>query len=201
MKKRNPILLLVIALTFCGMMQSALAKKVWRNPPATTALTAEESADLQFMREEEKLARDVYRTLYAEWGTRIFNNISQSEQKHMDAILGLLNKYSIKDPALESSLFSDPELQELFDLLISNGTQSLLEALMVGALIEEVDMKDIADAMQRTDKADILAVYGNLMDGSANHLRAFVRNIEKLTGQSYAAQHISQEEVDAILGR
>jgi hypothetical protein len=194
------ITLLAITLTFSGLMQPALAKKGGPSVSVPT-LTVEESADLQFMREEERLARDVYRTLYAEWGVRVFNNISQSEQKHMDAILSLLNKYSIEDPAIEAALFSDPQLQELFDLLVANGTQSLLDALMVGALIEEVDIEDIAEAMERTDKTDLLAVYGSLMSGSENHLRAFVRNIETLTGETYAAQQIAQEAVDAILGR
>jgi hypothetical protein len=165
------------------------------------ALSESEAHDLLFMREEEKLARDVYVTLYAEWGVRVFNNISKSEQQHMDAILGLLNKYGLVDPALGSGQFSDAKLQELFDTLTAKGLQSKLDALMVGALIEEVDMEDIAQAMLRTDKSDIIAVYMNLMKGSENHLNAFVKNIEAITGESYIAQWISQEDVDAIFGR
>lgn len=200
MNKQKLITLVAVAITVSGLTLPAFAKKGGQDVKIPT-LSGKESADLLFMREEEKLARDVYRTLYAEWGVRVFDNISQSEQNHMDAILSLLNKYDLDDPALEAALFSNPELQELFDLLVSNGTQSLLDALMVGALIEEVDIEDIAAAMEHTDKTDILAVYGNLMAGSENHLRAFVRNIETLTGETYVAQRISQEEVDAILGR
>ncbi|MDP2030099.1 MAG: DUF2202 domain-containing protein [Thiobacillus sp.] len=49
--------------------------------------------DLLFMREEEKLARDVYLTLYETWGLAVFSNIASSEQSHMDALLKLLRTY------------------------------------------------------------------------------------------------------------
>jgi hypothetical protein len=160
-----------------------------------------EADDLLFMREEEKLARDVYITLFSKWKLRPFSNISRSEQRHMDAILNLLKKYKLTDPVKEDGEFSNSELQELYDSLIATGLQSKLDAVKVGALIEDVDMKDIVDAMKRTDKADILQVYGTLLSGSKNHLNAFVRQVENITGTPYVAQWISQEEVDAILGR
>ena len=119
----------------------------------------------------------------------------------MDALLGLLDKYGLEDPILGFGKFADEELQELYDDLVATGLQSKLEALMVGALIEEVDIEDIVLAMKRTNKTDILNIYGNLVAGSENHLNAFVRNIEAITGKTYIAQHISQKEVDAILGR
>lgn len=168
---------------------------------STPVLTQAEIDDLKFMREEEKLAHDVYVTLFAEWGTTVFDNISESEQRHTDAVLGLLNKYGIEDPALDFGYFADPDLQELFNLLVAEGLKGELEALMVGALIEEVDMEDIVHAMDRTDKADILNVYGNLLAGSENHLESFVKNVEAMTGEPYTAQWLTQEEVDAILGR
>ncbi len=185
------------------MLDSAMAKRGrgGRKPAPVPALSNAEGNDLLFMREEEKLARDVYITLYAEWGVRVFDNISQSEQTHMDKILDLLDKYGLEDPALGFGKFADEELQKLFDTLIEAGLLSKLDALMVGALIEEVDMEDIVDAMERTDEADILTVYGNLLAGSENHMNAFVKNIEAITGETYVAQWISQEEVDAILGR
>ncbi|MDF7798815.1 DUF2202 domain-containing protein [Pontiellaceae bacterium B1224] len=165
-------------------------------------VTEDEAVDLLFMREEEKLARDVYITMYALWGNRVFDNISQAEQKHDDAVFSLIEKYGLTDPALAGiGNFTNSELQELYDALIAKGEVSVLEALKVGALIEEVDIEDIVLSMERTDKVDILNVYGNLLAGSENHLVAFVKNIESLTGTTYEAQYISQEEVDAIQGR
>ncbi|VGO22609.1 DUF2202 domain-containing protein [Pontiella sulfatireligans] len=199
------------SLVLCGLvsgwlMQPAMAGKGKGNgggkPAPAPVLTEAEAADLLFMREEEKLARDVYIILYAEWGNQVFDNISQSEQKHTDTVLGLIEKYGLSDPALPGiGDFADEELQHLFNDLIAAGMAGQLEALMVGALIEEVDMEDIVLAMDRTDEADILNAYGNLLDGSGNHLNSFVKNIEAMTGVPYVAQWLTQEEVNELLGR
>ena len=42
-------------------------------------------------------------------------------------------------------------------------------------------------AMIETDESDLDRVYGNLMAGSENHLRAFAGLIENLTGVPYEA--------------
>ena len=98
-------------------------------------LSPEEAAALLFMREEEKLARDVYNTLYEIWGQPTFTNIAASEQAHMDEIKLLLDRYSLADPALEPGSFTDPSLQALYDQLVAQGSVSLAEALKVGASI------------------------------------------------------------------
>lgn len=163
------------------------------------ALTSAEAATLTFMREEEKLARDVYLYLFDMWGATVFSNIAESEQSHMDALKNLLDKYGLPDPAGADGVFENPELQHLYNDLVDAGDDSLLAALMVGGLIEEVDMEDLALAMDETTKSDLDRVYGNLMSGSENHLRAFAGQIVMLTGEDYEAQYLSQEEVDAIL--
>ena len=201
MQKKSQFVFLAVVAVAAGFSMAAPGGRRSRTPEPVSILTPVEIEDLQFMREEEKLARDVYTAFYAEWGNNIFTNIARSEQSHTDAILNLLNRYQLEDPVLDVGLFSDPELQVLFDSLVGQGRQSALDALRVGALIEEVDMKDIAEAMERTDDELILRTYSRLMAGSENHLRAFVRNIERLTGEAYVAQWIFQEEVDAILGR
>ncbi len=205
MKKTTLIVLALIGLIASGaLVPSEAARKgsgKGGSPAAIPTLTATETDDLLFMREEEKLARDVYITFYNKYERRIFNNISQSEQKHMNALLSLLVKYGLDDPALGFGQFSDPELQSLFDTLVAKGRTSELEALLVGALIEEVDMEDIIHAIQRTEETNIQRVYKNLLAGSENHMNAFVGLIEKITGTPYVAQWITQEEVDAILGR
>lgn len=168
----------------------------------TTTLTTEEKNDLLFMREEEKLARDVYLTLYDLSGTPVFANIAASEQQHMDAILNLLNTYKLPDPAAGKLVgeFSNVELQVLYDALIIRGKLSTLDALMVGGVIEETDIEDLAAAMATSRLSNIDKVYQNLLNGSYNHLRAFASNIQSLTGQPYVAQVISQDIVDGILG-
>ncbi len=169
---------------------------------STNALTDAEVTDVMLMREEEKLARDVYNAMHELYELRVFSNIPRSEQRHMDAVLGLLRAYGLDDPARkEPGKFENTELQQLYDDLVLRGAKSRQDAFLVGALIEEVDIEDLVEAMKRTDREDILSVYDNLLGGSKRHLNAFVRNYEALSGETYQAQKIPQKEVDAILGR
>ncbi len=168
---------------------------------ATTPLSSEEAADLVYMREEEKLARDTYLTLYELYEYAVFSNIASSEQMHMNAILKLLKKYDLSDPAADTDIgeFTNLDLQTLYNDLIALGETSGLDALKVGGIIEETDMRDILAAIDRSDHEDIDTVYESLLCGSRNHLRSFAENIESLTGQAYVAQVLTQAEVDAIL--
>jgi hypothetical protein len=162
-------------------------------------LSEAEQTTLLFMREEEKMARDVYITLYEVWQTPVFVNISKAEQQHMDQIKLLLDNYDLPDPALEESgVFTNADIQGLYDSLVERGKSSQIEALQVGALIEEVDIADLQKALSETENPVLETVYTNLMNGSYNHLRSFARNIEYLD-YAYQAQHLSQEEVDDIL--
>lgn len=148
----------------------------------TTILTTEEITYLTLIREEEKLARDVYDVLYQKWGLSVFDNISGSEQNHMEAILKMLNKYEIDDPALEPGKFSlESGLQSVYDELIARGHLSAIDALKVGVDIELLDIHDLEIALANTSDThtDIEIVYNNLMDGSYRHLDAFQSNLEK----------------------
>lgn len=173
-------------------------------PTTSTAITAttlspEEIAGLKFMREEEKLAHDVYVALFDLWGVAVFSQIALSETTHTEAILALLIKYGVADPAAGKAAgeFEDPALQALYNTLIAMGRLSLIDALKVGALIEETDIHDINAKKAVTDEADILKVYDSLLCGSRNHLRAFNRQL-LAQGVAYVPQVITQAEWDAI---
>jgi hypothetical protein len=165
------------------------------------AITDEEADSLIFMREEEKLARDVYLTLYDVWGTAVFNDIASSEQIHMDAILTLIDQYGLVDPAAGNAVgvFINPYLQALYNQLIATGNQSLVNALTVGATIEEIDIIDLDEYIAATTNQAIIEVYTSLLAGSENHLRAFVPLLEQLTGETYIPQYLSQAQYDAIM--
>ena len=166
----------------------------------TTALSDAEAATLVFMREEEKLTRDVYITLYDQWEHPVFNNISGSEQRHMDSMKSMIDKYGLVDPVTDDTvgIFQNEELSTLYRALIERGNVSLEEALHVGGYIEELDIGDLEEAIAESSHADVVQAYENLERGSRNHLRAFVGQIENL-GIVYEAQLMSQEEVDAIV--
>lgn len=188
-------LLVALILSFAAGPAYSGQKKAGGNQP----LSAAEAESLLFMREEEKMARDVYLTFYQFWQDEVFNNIADSEQSHMDAIESLLEKYDLPDPVIDGiGLFTNTDLQQLFDQLIERGESTRMAALYVGALIEEVDMRDIQEAIDMMEHEDIIAVYENLLKGSRNHLRVFVGKIED-EGLVYEAQVLPQEEVDEIV--
>ncbi|HQT39984.1 MAG TPA: DUF2202 domain-containing protein [Acidocella sp.] len=167
--------------------------------PPVEALTSEEAANLSTMREEEKVARDVYLRLFDRWGLRPFGNISGSEQTHMDMLLILLDRYGLPDPVrrLDAGVFQSPTMQKLHDTLVARGLQSESEAICVGLLIEELDIADLQHAAQHTNKPDILMVFARLERGSRNHLRAFHRWMRGL-GAHYVPIHLSQATFSAI---
>ena len=150
---------------------------------AQTTLTDDEAAGLLFMREEEKVARDVYLTLYDEWGLRVFSNIASSEQQHMDAILTLINLYGLTDPvgSNDVGVFTNPDLQALYDDLLAQGLESPAAAIEVGILIEQTDIADLQTRLAATDNSNIERVYNNLLRGSQNHLAAFERTAVNAT--------------------
>lgn len=163
-------------------------------------LNSTELTSLSFMREEEKLARDVYITLYNKWGVNIFTNISSSEQTHMESVLLLLNKYSLTDPVGSNAVgvFSNSTLQNLYPQLVAQGNISVLEAYKVGATIEDLDIFDLKNALTAIDNQDIKLVYDMLTKGSRNHMRSFYKNVLNVGG-TYTPQYITQAEFDAII--
>ena len=171
-------------------------------PAATDSLSAEEAEALLFMREEEKLAHDVYVALYDLWKVNTFTNIAASEQAHMDAVLQLIQRYGLTDSAsTQAGVFTNPELQTLYNTLMAQGKLSLADALKVGAAIEEVDIRDLQDLSAKIDNADLLQVFANLEKGSESHLRAFTTALTAQTGETYTPQFLDQDTYTAILAQ
>lgn len=144
-------------------------------------LSDAQKAGLIFMVEEEKMARDVYEYLYAKWDLGIFGNIAKAEQKHMDAVVALLEKYNLEYAATLQTRgsFENEELQSLYDSLINTGDASIVGALKVGKLIEETDIEDLEAIVAEDIPEDLKAVYENLLNGSYNHLSAFTSQLSR----------------------
>jgi hypothetical protein len=167
---------------------------------ATEELSAAEAEALTLMREEEFLAHDVYLAMSQLYNKPIFKNIRKSEAIHTEAIRLLLVKYKLPDPAANhvTGIFSNPDLQSLYTTLVTRGSQSLMDALQVGATIEDLDIYDLENHIAEVDNKDILFVFNNLMRGSENHLRAFYANIVFMGG-TYSPQYISLTRFNAII--
>lgn len=149
-----------------------------------------EKQSLIFMREEEKLARDVYLEFNRRYAQITFANVAISEQTHMDAVLDLMNIYNVPDSSTGvEGTFNNPDLQAFYNAMIEIGTPTLGDAYLASALIEETDIRDLM-LFKENDiiSSDILAAYDFLLCGSRNHLRSFVMQYELVTGTQYVVQ-------------
>ena len=182
-----------LLLTFIGLCALAVAAPVMaaKKPVTEATVTNEVAAMLQFMREEEKLAHDVYALFDGIYGgdTNTFGKIMVSEQRHTDAVKTLLQKYGVDDPAADTApgVFANADLQVLYDTLVANGSgpgADLADALKVGVAIERKDMTDIVEAIELSlAYKDIVQVYSNLLAGSENHLAGFLTALEALSDE------------------
>ena len=158
-----------------------------------------ELKEIQFLREEEKLAHDVYSFLYEKWEIPVFNNIANSESRHFNAIGFLIETYDLEDRASETpGIFQNRKLQALYDSLIIAGSTSLADALKVGAYIEEVDILDLQKLLSSTSEETIKRVCSNLKGASENHLRAFTRQLE-FRDIDYLPQALTTDEFNSIM--
>jgi hypothetical protein len=164
------------------------------------SLSDEEIQSLLYMSEEEKLAGDVYAYLYDTWGIQSFKNIQASEQTHMDSVNSIIDKYDLASASEVEAVgeFANADLQKLYDDLTAQGSISKIEALKVGAAIEEIDILDLQSYLTRVDNVDIDNVYGNLLSGSENHLATFVSQLENY-GVVYSPQYLSDETYASII--
>lgn len=164
-----------------------------------TNLLNEEKNGILLMREEEKLAHDVYLSLYENWNIPVFNNIANSETRHFNAMGYLIEQFELTDPAAAGiGNFQNKDLQQLYDSLTEKGSQSILDALEVGAFIEEVDIEDLQNLISATNNDTIKQVYENLLRASGNHLRAFTGQLSA-RNNAYSPQILSLEEYNSIL--
>lgn len=158
---------------------------------------------LTLMREEEKLARDVYLTLDEKWDQVVFQHIAQAEVAHMQAVKSLLDQYKVEDPVAmtrdERGRFVHPPFQRLYDSLVTTGTASLEGAFRAGAFVEERDLQDLYEAQKATRAEDLKRLYGNLVRASEQHLRAFARNLNRV-GVTYEPVILSKKEYQRIIG-
>ncbi len=163
-------------------------------------LNGPERDALLYMIEEEKMARDVYLYLAEVWNLRTFSNIARSEEQHIAAVLSLLERYEVDVPSTlgEPGRFENEVLRAMYADLIARGETSLEGALRVGATIEDVDLADLNEKLSAVDNEDITMVFKSLIAGSENHMRSFVRQLDRL-GATYTPQHIDAEYYGEIL--
>lgn len=168
----------------------------------SASLDIDEIKGILYMREEEKLARDVYDSLYNKWNSNPFGNIRHSEQTHMDLMKSLITKYGLSDPVSYTKdvpgVFVNSVLQQLYSELVSSGSLTFLQALRAGAKIEELDIHDLLNKMDSAKQPDVQLVYAKLKMASENHLRAFVRKLH-MEGIDYRPVILAKVAFDKII--
>ncbi len=161
------------------LLATILVATIALTPVATaaipTTLTTSQKAQLKFLVEEEKLARDVYTYLSTKVTTRKFSNIARSEQTHMNYLATLLTKYKVWNPTTnrKPGVFFNTEIQALYKSLTVEGAAGLSQAYGVGVKIEESDIGAIEDLLLESLPVDVRAVLELLLAASNNHLEAF----------------------------
>lgn len=192
MKNLLSIPLVIIAAVFIIVFSS------FKILNANSTFSTNETEDLLYMLEEEKLAYDVYNEMDTKWNLLQFSRIKQSETMHINVLKNILDKNNVKYSLLEPGKFNDLKLQKLYNELIAQGNTSATGALKVGAMIEEVDIYDLRNFAKKTNNTDILNAYKFLECGSGNHLRAFTKGLNA-GNTTYSPKFISQKDYDSIL--
>ena len=138
-------------------------------------LTTAQKAQMKYLAEEEKLARDVYTYLSGKVTTRKFSNIARSEQTHMNYMATLLTKYKQINPTTGKApgVFVNKDIQALYDSLTSEGSAGILQAYAVGVKVEQVDIASIKELLLKPLPADVKAALDLMLAASNTHLEAF----------------------------
>lgn len=160
-------------------------------PTASATVDAALARQLTYLREEERLARDLYQAiakLYPDNAT-VFTRIATSEQRHFESVGLLLTRYGIADPAVGATAgrYADAGLTALYARLLGKAKASLTAAYGVGVSVEKADIADLEESLGSGGlPADVTQVLSNLLAGSRNHLAAFTALAEGKTLPSLA---------------
>lgn len=165
-------------------------------------LTDAEINSIMSLREEEKVAYDVYTFMFEKYESKVFKNIAENEKDHMDKIKELIIQFNLNDPLSgisdQKGVFNNKKMQALYDEMIMAGNYGLLDALRAAARFEETDIIDLRNDLSAASDQTVVNTYINLESSSQDHLRALVKVI-KDEGISYKPSYLSKEDFDKIM--
>ena len=165
-------------------------------------LTDAEVNGILSLREEEKVAYDVYTVMFEKYESKVFKNIAENEKEHMNKIKELIDQFNLTDPIAgtidQKGVFSNKKMQTMYDEMILGGNYGLLDALRAAARFEETDIVDLRKYLSSASDQSVINVYLNLESGSQDHLRSLVKYIED-EGISYKPSYLSKEDFDKIM--
>ena len=145
-------------------------------------LTGQETTDILYIAEEEKLGRDLSLMYFDIWGMKSFLGSAGSEQADLDSMEILIDRYNLENPVRdERGIFTNKSLQELYTEMVSSGSLTVQDALNNSITVEEMQIMSLDGAMASTDKEDLKFVYENLRRSSENNIQNFLRSVLNMT--------------------
>lgn len=165
-----------VALLAGGGIATAQAQDAADASPSVSAASADLANVLQLAREEERLARDLYKVLADTYNGAVpFSHITLSEQRHFEAIGVLLERHHITDPSVgkAAGTYADPTLQTNYNTWLAQGKDSLDKAYDVGVAVERADIADLKSSINTVTDADANQVLTHLLTASQHHLTAY----------------------------
>ncbi len=180
MRPRSVILPGLLILLFNG--EPAIAVEHIPELAGAIPLNTREAETLVLMREDEKLARDVYHAFYTYWRQASWLEAMQRRQARMNRIASLLQQYELPDPLPDTrpGSFPSPELAELYTQLVKRGAQSYIDAVDVCIQIEQLDIADLQAAILESRHETLDQSYQVLLESSRytldqmSHMRQIV---------------------------
>lgn len=158
----------------------------------TNPLTADEIEFLFAMREDEKVAIDLYTAFATQYPTATqFSRIAAAEATHIAVAETVLGYYEVTYPALGAAgVFADAERQAQYQELLAKATtlQAAFEAM---ATLEEENIAAYKAVEANITNANLKLIVSNMIKASSNHLKAAVRQLTAL-GVTYTPAYLDQ---------
>jgi len=161
----------------------------WEQRGATTQQTSkhisnETKQSIAYMYDEERLAKEVYLSIYQKQPVRQLSKIaSKAETRHIDAVKNLAQRYGIPTPTQKVGKYQHKQIESLYNKLYTKGIRSQKDALEVGCIVEVTDIDDLDKFItqaQKDNAQDIVQIYDFLRNGSYNHYWAFDKGLKQL---------------------
>lgn len=161
-------------------------------PPKKDPALASQYAQLY---DAERVAAEVFDELATKWGGRPFTKIAEAERTHTDAVATLVVRNGGTPPAgLEPGKYEAIEIQALYDAMLKRGLESLPAAMDTGAEIEEMSVRDLLVWLGTETDPQAKKILEQLLEGSANHLKAFLRARKALGMPAYETKYLTAEQ-------
>lgn len=162
-------------------------------------LDVAEVNDLLSTREQVKLTEDVSTVMYEKWGLQVFDAVVSDSQKQGKSLQSLISSYGLEDPYIaEQGNYTNENLEVLYKGLIEQGLRSQEDALLVGALLKELNVSHSWQSEHTTDDARLMRQYKRLYQDAYDHLNEFVYTYQKLSGKSYTNQYLGDSQFQYV---